>query len=160
MNEIDFYKEGTKLLYVNRDYYESYWLRLLFTLFCCFIFINFIIVFNLPYIVLYIFFALLGLWFFVAMVSEKRRSQNSKYFLYIINNVLFYERITPEKEGFNSKNVLKNFEIVKFIDEKGGEIKILSNKELPWGKRKIQIAKEYLPYKIQIIKYLNLNFAL
>jgi hypothetical protein len=57
-----------------------------------------------------------------SLFTEKYRPKNSKYSLYIINQNFIYERVTPEKEGFNSDNEIANFEIVKFIDEKGSVI--------------------------------------
>ena len=161
MKQIDFYKEGTELLYVKRDIQENFFLNLLFSSVLALFFGFFTLFIPIDWLQKTLFIGVsvfLLFWLFAKDFTEKSRPQNSKYFLYVINDNFIYERITPEKEGFNKDNELINFEIVKFIDEKGGGIKIISNKELPWEKRKIQIAKDYLPYKQQIIKYLNKNF--
>ena len=155
MKQIDFYKEGTELLYVKRDILENkviQILKLILSIIATQSIVSLFegntvikIIMNAVWIIVFILFVFL-------LFTEKYRPTDSKYSLYIINQNFIYERITPEKEGFNSDNEIANFEIVKFIDKKGSVIKIISNKELPWGKRKIQIAKEYLPYKHQIIK--------
>jgi energy-coupling factor transporter transmembrane protein EcfT len=163
MKQIDFYKEGTTLLYVKRDNEEnSIYLILMLGIIGVFsmIIIESLKISWLVNILKFIVIGFIILIYVIKIFTEKNRPQNSKYFLYIINEELFYERITPEKEGFNNDNELTNFDIVKFIDEKGSVIKIISNKELPWEKRKIQIAKEYLPFKHQIIKYLNKNYTM
>ena len=163
MKQIDFYKEGTTLMYVKRDIQENFFLNLLSIFMLALFFGFFTLYIPIDWLQKTLFIGVsvfLLFWLFAKDFTEKSRPQNSKYFLYVINNNFIYERITPEKEGFNKDNELIKFEIVKFIDEKGGGIKIISNKELPWGKRKIQIAKEYLPYKHQIIKYLNKNYTM
>lgn len=163
MKFTDFYQEGTTLLFVKRDNEENYFYQLFYFIvsagFSMFI-LGQIPISWLANVLKGIVIVFLLLVFFIKDMTEKNRPQNSKHFIYIINGSLIYERITPEKEGYNKDNDLTNFEIVKFIDEKGSEIKIISNNELPWGKRKIQISKEYMPYKPQIIKYLNKNYTL
>ena len=159
---LDFYIEGKTLLFVKRDRKEIYFLNLL---------------------IAFVTIALLGMGFeFIPLEwlrdglqrgtaillfyrvwsrqgTENKRPHNSKYFLYIINNELVYERITPEREGLKTDNKLTNFDIINFLDEKGTEIKIISKNKLPWENRKVQISKEYLPFKKQIIDYLNTNYT-
>ena len=163
MKQIDFYKEGTELLFVKRDIFENKVIQILI-LILIFIGAELTVLLWGGNTVIKIIMNTICIIFCIVIVfslfTEKYRPHNSKYSLYIINQNFIYERVTPEKEGFNSDNEIANFEIVKFIDEKGSVIKIISNKELPWEKRKIQIAKEYLPYKHQIIKYLNKNYTM
>lgn len=163
MKQIDFYKEGTTLLYVKRDNHESSWRNTL-TVIIILIFWGFVLrQFPKTWITDTLFFGVAGflfLWIIAIDFTEKNRPQSSKYFLYLINNKLFYERITPEKEGFNKDNGLINFKIVKFIDEKRSEVKIISNNKLPWEKRKVYISKEYLPHKKEVIEFLNRNYTI
>jgi len=163
MKQIDFYKEGTTLLYVKIDKHESSWLNTL-TVIIILIFWGFVLrQFPKTWILDTLFFGVAGflvLWIIAIDSTEKNRPQSSKYFLYLINNKLFYERITPEKEGFNKDNELINFKIVKFIDEKRSEVKIISNNKLPWEKRKVYISKEYLPHKKEVIEFLNRNYTI
>ena len=163
MKFTEFYKEGTTLLFVKRDNEENFINQLFYFIVSggasAFI-LDQIPISWLANVLKGIVMVFLVLYFFIKEMTEKNRPQNSKYFTYIINGCLIYERITPEKEGFNMDNNLTNFEIVKFIDDKGSEIKIISNNNLPWENRKVYISKEYLPYKQQVIKYLNKNYTL
>lgn len=162
-SSLDFYKEGTTLLYVKRDIEENYFFQLLcfvVTMVCCMYMIELIKVSWFVSILKSIALGVLLIIFVIKFFTEKNRPQNSKYFIYIINGDLIYERITPEKEGYNKDNDLTNFEIVKFIDEKGSEIKIISNIPLPWENRKVQVAKEYLSYKKEILELLNTNHTI
>lgn len=165
MIKLDFYKEGTTLFYVKKDIEESFLFNIL--LFSISFFLVTIaieitdndwigrIIKNL-FIVLLV---LLSLKVLYNIFTENDRPYNSKYYITVINSKLYYEKITPKKEGFNSNNQLNNFEIIKFIDEKRDVIKIISNNNLPWRNRKVYISKEYLPFKIQVIDYLNENYT-
>ena len=163
MQYLDFYKEGTTLLYVKRDNEENSIYQILMLGIIGFFSMIMIESLNISWLVNMLKFIVIGfiiLIYVIKIFTEKNRPQNSKYFLYLINYELFYERITPEKEGFNKDNELTNFEIVKFIDEKGSEIRIISNNELPWENRKVQISKEYLSHKKAVIEFLNRNYTI
>ena len=163
MKQIDFYKEGSTLLYVKRDVEENYFYQIfagLVILSCSMFMIELLKISWLVTILEFIVFGLIMLIFVIKIFTEKNRPQNSKYYLFIINSELYFERMTPENEGFNPKNELTNFEIVKFIDEKGSEIKIISNNKLPWENRKVQISKEYFPHKKEVLEFLNRNYTI
>ncbi len=160
MKKLDFHKEGTTLFYVNRDKGENIFYQLFYSGVVIFM-LSFLLITGIFWITT-IGKILLFLWFgycSVIIMTEGSRPENSKYFITVINSVLYYEKITPEKEGFNPNNKLINFDIIKFIDDKEDVIKIISNNILPWGNRKVHISKEYLPYKKQIIDYLNENYT-
>ena len=162
-SSLDFYKEGTTLLYVKRDIEENYFFQVfavMVILLPCVLLIEQIKVSWIVTILKSIVFGFVLIIFVIKFFTEKNRPQNSKYLITLINSELYYERITPEKEGFNNGNKLINFDIVKFIDEKESEIKIISNIPLPWENRKIQVPKEYLPYKKEIVEFLNTNFTI
>jgi hypothetical protein len=163
MKQIDFYKEGTELLYVKRDILENKVIQILILILIFIVSELNVLLWGGNTVIKIIMNTICIICCIVIVFSlftEKYRPKKSKYSLYIINQNFIYERVTPEKEGFNSDNEIVKFEIVKFIDEKGSLIKIISNKELPWEKRKVHIAKEYLPYKQQIIKHLNKNYTM
>jgi hypothetical protein len=162
-SSLDFYKEGTTLLYVKRDNEENYFYQLFWfvvSMVGCMFMIELIKVSWLVSVLKSIALGILLIIFVIKFFTEKNRPQNSKYLITLINFELYYERVTPEKEGFNNGNKLINFDIVKFIDEKGSEIKIISNIPLPWENRKIQVPKEYLPYKKEIVEFLNRNYTI
>ena len=163
MKFTELYKEGTTLLYVKSDIEENYFYQILMLVILS-AFSGFLIEqLKITWVITILKFIVLGFYtliFGIKIFTENKRPQNSKYFLYLINNELFYERITPEKEGFNKDNKLINFKIVKFIDEKRSEVKIISNNKLPWEKRKVYISKEYLPHKKEVIEFLNRNYTI
>ena len=159
---LDFYIEGKTLLFVKRNRKEIFLLNLLIALGTIFILGNvyhLIPIVWLRDVLLYVTALFLFYTVWSKQGTENQRPHNSKYFLYIINNELIYERITPKKEGLKLDNKLTNFDIINFLDEKGTEINIISKNILPWGNRKVQISKEYLPFKQEIIEYLNTNFT-
>lgn len=168
MKKLDFYKEGTTLFYVNKDKEENFFYNMLtmlvimlggilFLLYASYLDDNWIEMIIKTSVIIWFIITFLGV--FSRFFTEGNRPHHSKYFNTVINSNLYYEKITPEKEGFNPNNQLTNFDIIKFIDEKGDVIKIISNTTLPWGDRKVHISKDYLPYKRQIIDYLNENYT-
>lgn len=161
MKKLDFYKEGSTLFYIKRDIRESGFYNIL-TL-CIFSRLCYVLGNNSDINWLKNMFEIISILILLGTLynifTEPFRPENSKYFNTIINSNLYYEQITPKKEGFNPDNQLINFEVIKFIDDKEDVVKIISNNSLPWGNRKVHISKEYLPYKKQIIDYLNENYT-
>ena len=163
MKFTELYKEGTTLLYVKRDNEENFIFQILWLIISgglCSFMIEQLKISWLVMILKLIVIGFILLIFGIKIFTEKNRPQNSKYFLYFINDELYYERMTPEREGFNNDNELTNFEIVKFIDESESEVKIISNNELPWGKRNVYISKEYLHHKKEVLEFLNRNYTI
>lgn len=163
MKFTEFYKEGSTLLFIKRDIWENGF-NLFFFMICFFLSAELCVLVwknnNIVRITMNILDIIIVFIILIGFLTEKNRPQNSKYFLYIINGELYYERITPEREGYNKHNELINFEIVKFIYEKGTEIKIISNNSLPWGNRKVYLSKEYMPYKNEVVDFLNRNYTI
>jgi hypothetical protein len=165
MKKLDFYKEGTTLFYVNRDKGESFFYNMLIVILGSIILGVYSIsldddwIGNIIETMIDIVFIIIFLLVAYTFFTEGDRPHNSKYFNTVINSNLYYEKITPEKEGFNPNNQLTNFDIIKFINEKGDVLKIISNTTLPWGFRKVHISKEYLPFKKEIVDFLNENYT-
>ena len=156
MNINGFYREGSTLLYVKEKKVHLIFILLAFlTAFGGGIF-------GLPDLIVNIILVLFGLWYVLIILTPNKRPHYSRFHIFILNNELYFERITPSKEGFKEENVLVYYNIIKFLDEKGNKIKVIAKKELPWDKeevRNVYVSKEYLPYKSLIIDYLNNQFT-
>lgn len=166
MRKLEFYKEGSILLYFKRTVWELIYRRILdffiFNLFFLGVIGNLYLIGN-QYTLIPIW-TLLGAYLFslllLAFIFPKISHKLPTYYIKHIYNDLYYERFTKESEGFNPENKLTNFDIIRFIDGGNDRVKIYSRKKLPWGKKEIKISKEYLPYKKEVLHFLNENFAL